>query len=103
MEVIEIWLLLKCQAKNHESSIIDKANSGATIYQFTDKTFEDVFHEYMEMEGINKYAPATTVYYKKTFEEYIDQEFKNIPIKSVYFSIVCYSFDYWTLYWSEDK
>lgn len=78
----------KKEAKHHESSIIDKANSGTTIYQFTDKTFEDVFHEYMEMEGINKYAPATTVYYMKTFEEYIDQEFKNIPIKSVNYAVM---------------
>lgn len=73
----------KYEAKQHEASIIARVNNNISITQSNRKTFDDVFQEYMEVEGKVKYAPATVVYYKRTYEQYIDSKLRNYPIESL--------------------
>lgn len=47
------------------------------------KTFDEVFCEYMEVEGRVKYANASKVYYLTTHDRYIKNKFGRTPITAV--------------------
>ncbi|MFR4532744.1 MAG: tyrosine-type recombinase/integrase [Thomasclavelia ramosa] len=73
----------KGEAKVYESSIIEKVNSNIILTDSKRKTINDVFEEYMELEGENKYANATKFYYRKTHEQYVKNDFGKVPINNV--------------------
>lgn len=58
-------------AKSYEASIIDKAHTKESIPIKNSKTINEVYDEYMKLEGSTKYARATIVYYNNTFNKYI--------------------------------
>lgn len=78
----------KGEAKKYESSIIEKANSNILLTDSKGKTFNDVFEEYMELEGMNKYADATVFYYKRTHDKYVKDDFGKIPIQSINYAVM---------------
>lgn len=78
----------KSEAKQHEASIIEKVNNSISITQSYRKTFDDVFQEYMEVEGKVKYAPATIVYYMSTYNNYIDSQLRDYPIESLNYVVM---------------
>lgn len=73
----------KKEAKKHEAAILEKTSVGIILPKSMGKTLNDVFEEYMEVEGEMKYAPATKVYYNNTFAEYVRDDFGRMPIEAV--------------------
>lgn len=47
------------------------------------KTFDDVFIEYMEVEGNNKYANSSKTYYNTTHDTYVKNRFGKTPITGI--------------------
>ena len=73
----------KKEARNYEASIIEKSNAKVLIPESRKRTLNDVFDEYVEIEGKIKWAPATLYYYIKTHQTYVKGNFGNVPIESV--------------------
>lgn len=73
----------KKEAKNYEASVIEKANAKIFIPETTEKTINDVFEEYVEIEGKVKWAPTTLRYYMQTYKAYIRNDFGKTSISSV--------------------
>ena len=53
------------------------------IPQASKKTLNDVYEEYIEVEGQIKWAPATLHYYNQTHSMYVKDDFGKVPIESV--------------------
>ena len=77
----------KKEAKEYEASIIDKAKSMMKITGKTDKTINDVYKEYMEVEGENKYVPTTKIFYNRMHKLYVEKEFGRLPINKITYSV----------------
>ena len=73
----------KAEARKHEASIIDQASSKSIIPNSQGKTINDVFEEYMEIEGEIKYAPTTKFNYRKIHRLYVEKNFGKRPIAKV--------------------
>ncbi|WP_286154439.1 site-specific integrase [Thomasclavelia cocleata] len=73
----------KREAKNYEANIIEKSNAYMLIPQSSKKTLNDVYEEYIEVEGQIKWAPATLHYYNQTHSMYVKDDFGKVPIESV--------------------
>ncbi len=73
----------KREAKSYEASILDKINTNILLPKSTGKTLGEVFEEYMNVEGKLKYAPATKVYYNKTYEQYVKDNYGKMPIEAI--------------------
>lgn len=71
------------EAKKHERFIEDEMAAKAIANLNCNKTFNDIFYEYMEVEGENKYAPATKIYYFQTHKGYIKNNIGSELIKSL--------------------
>lgn len=78
----------KTDAKQHEATILEKVSNNISIIQSHKKTFDDVFQEYMEVEGKTKYAPATFVYYMDIYNAYIDVKFKKLNIDLINYAVM---------------
>lgn len=61
----------KKEAKAHEALKRAECATYGELVTSKKKTFNDVFEEYMEVEGANKYASSTKIYYQNTFVLYI--------------------------------
>lgn len=70
------------EAKDYESMVRERANAKLMITDQVKKTINDVFDEFMELEGNMKYAHATKVYYMDTFECYLRNSFGESNITS---------------------
>lgn len=57
------------EAKKHEQHMKDELQ--AKLLEKNKVTLNDAFYEYMEVEGENKYAPATKIYYFQTYKVHI--------------------------------
>lgn len=66
----------KKEAKIHEALKRVECEKEGEIVSNHKKTFNEVFEEYMVIEGANKYAPSTKNYYLNTYELYV----KNTPL-----------------------
>lgn len=73
----------KAEARKHEASITDQASSKSIIPNSQGKTINDVFEEYMEIEGEIKYAPTTKFNYRKIHRLYVEKNFGKRPIAKV--------------------
>lgn len=73
----------KREARQHEASILERASAGIILPKAMGKTLNDVFEEYMEVEGKLKYAPATKAYYNDTYREYVKDDFGKMQIESI--------------------
>lgn len=71
------------EAKKHEKYIEDEIEAKAIANQKCNKTFNDVFYEYMKVEGENKYAPATKAYYFQTHKVHIKNRIGNELLTSL--------------------
>lgn len=78
----------KSEAKKYEASIIDKAAKNKLIEKPDGRTINDVFYEYMKVEGNLKYAPSTKVYYTKTFRAYIEDNIGKTSIHLADYSVL---------------
>ncbi|MDE6952497.1 MAG: site-specific integrase [Erysipelotrichales bacterium] len=76
----------KAEAKVHEAIVIEKANSKSVIVKSHSKTIYEVFKEYMKVEGLNKYAPATKFNYNRIFDMYMKDTVGKIPIEKADYS-----------------
>lgn len=47
------------------------------------KTFDEVFKEYMEVEGVIKYANSSKIYYLETHKRYVKGKFGSTPITAI--------------------
>lgn len=74
--------ITKKEARNYEASIIEKSNAKVLIPGSRKRTLNDVFDEYVEIEGKIKWAPATLYYYSSTHQRYVKDSFGNVPIQS---------------------
>lgn len=73
------------EAKKYEKEFLDKIELDKLKANNCLKTFNDVFKEYMELEGKNKYANATKNYYLTNYEMYVKE--KNREIKDKFIKI----------------
>lgn len=73
----------KREARHHEASVLERASTSVILPKAMGKTLNDVFEEYMDVEGKLKYAPSTKVYYNDTYREYVKDDFGKMPIESI--------------------
>lgn len=73
----------KKDAKSYEASIIEKSNARMLIPEVNKKSINDIFNEYIEIEGKVKWAPATLYYYDSTFKKYVKNDFGKVLIDKV--------------------
>ncbi len=59
--------------------------NGGILYNI-DKTFNEVYEEYMEVEGFQKYAPSTILMYQSKFKNYIKNDIGQIKIKDLHYA-----------------
>lgn len=71
------------EAKKYEKNFIDKIELNKLKSANSMKTFNDIFEEYMELEGNNKYANATKNYYLTNYEMYIKEKVGKSKISSL--------------------
>lgn len=62
----------KKEAREHEAVIRVEYAKNKDIVRNSSVTFNEVFYEYMKLEGATKYAPSTSRYYWFTFHNYIE-------------------------------
>lgn len=67
-------------ARKYEKDFLDKIELDRLNAKECLKTFNDVFKEYMELEGKNKYANATMHYYNATHQMYIAKSIGELKI-----------------------
>lgn len=70
-------------AKKYEKEFLEKKEAETLNIKENKTTFNEVFLEYMEVEGENKYANATKFNYNKTFENYIKNRIGKERISSI--------------------
>ena len=63
---------------------IELEENGGILYN-TEKTFNEVFKEYMEVEGQQKYAPSTIIGYESKFKNYIKNDIGQTKIKDLHY------------------
>ena len=71
------------EAKKYEKEFLDKIELDKLKANNCLKTFNDVFKEYMELEGKNKYANATKNYYLTNYEMYVKEKIGKSKISSL--------------------
>ncbi|MFR2504181.1 MAG: Arm DNA-binding domain-containing protein, partial [Coprobacillus cateniformis] len=59
------------EAKKYERDFKEQLEVLIEQGKSTNKTFNDIYYEYMEIEGEGKYARSTKVYYNVTHEMYV--------------------------------
>ena len=70
-------------AKKREKEFLENVELEKLKNQTCEKTFNDVFLEYMELEGMNKYANATMVNYTTNHQRYIKDNIGKEKITSL--------------------
>lgn len=74
--------VLKKEAVEHEAFMKEKLKRNRGVYNES-ITFNELFEEYMEIEGFNKYAKATSQYYMNAYKNYIKEGIGNRAISSL--------------------
>lgn len=64
---------------------IELEENGGVEYN-SDKTFNEVYYEYMDVEGQHKYAPSTVLAYESKFKKYIKNDIGQIKIKDLHYA-----------------
>lgn len=59
------------EAKDYQRDFLEQKEAEILSIKEHKITFNQVYLEYIEVEGVNKYANATKIYYNTTFENYI--------------------------------
>lgn len=62
-------------AKDYEAMVRERTNANLMIPGQVKKTINEVYDEYMEVEGNQKFANATRAYYNDTFNRYLRNSF----------------------------
>lgn len=70
-------------ATTHEKKFLEELKLKDYKNNVIEKSFNDVFYEYMELEGKNKYANATMVNYQQTFKKHVKESIGKEPISSL--------------------
>lgn len=70
-------------AKKYEKEYKDHIQLIATKAEESKRTLNDIYEEYMDMEGKNKYASATINYYNSTYYSYVKDNIGNKMIGSL--------------------
>ncbi len=70
-------------AKKHQRLIKDQMAVQKLAAMKSIRTFNDIFYEYMEVEGMNKYAPSTKAYYYQTHKLHIKNSIGMKPLSSI--------------------
>ena len=74
--------VLKKEAVEHEAFMKEKLKRNRGVCNES-ITFNELFEEYMEIEGFNKYAKATSQYYMNAYKNYIKEGIGNRAISSL--------------------
>ena len=74
--------VLKKEAVEHEAFMKEKLKRNRGVCNES-ITFNELFEEYMEIEGFNKYAKATSQYYINAYKNYIKEGIGNRAISSL--------------------
>lgn len=73
----------KRAAIKYEASLMELVNTNVELLHNKNMTIDNVFDEFFEFEGNQKYAPATQFYYKQTHQGYIRNKFGKAKIEMV--------------------
>lgn len=74
--------LSKKEAKEYETIKMAELVEGDELLKDKDKTFNDVFNEYMSVEGM-KYSRSTRQYYEKSFKSYVEKTIGEYMIRNL--------------------
>lgn len=59
------------EAKKYEKDFKEQLEVSRLQEKSTNKTFNDIYYEYMKIEGEGKYARSTKIYYNETHRMYV--------------------------------
>ncbi len=80
---IKSGFLKSKDAKQYEQDFFDKIELNNLKTQLMEKTFNDIYEEYMELEGKHKYAKSTLNYYHVNHQMYIKDNIGNKKLTSL--------------------
>lgn len=71
------------EAKKYEKDFLDKVEADLQKKKENNLTFNELYLEYMELEGNNKYSNGTKMYYNATFDTHIKNKIGKQKLSSI--------------------
>lgn len=75
----------KTEAEKYGIEKLNEIEKNCGRFAKTNLTFDEVFEEYMEVEGKYKYAPSTEMYYRNTYKNHIKKNIGHVKITDLHY------------------